>query len=311
LATNREGKITSLVHEGEVISCRADSYKVGGTSVTARMYAIPNIATKVIIQHADRDTPGFMRAPPEVPYMFAQESAMDELAYALDMDPVELRRINDAQTEPVKGLPYSSRSLNQCYAAAAQAFGWRNRNPKPMSTVHGDSQVGWGCASATYPSVIGPCFARVTLTADSAKVEVAGHEIGTGAYTVYAQTASHLLGVAISRVDMRMGDSRLPPAMMAFGSNNTVTICNAVALACEEVRSELAAAAVADAESPLAGRDAAILKLARGTLRAPDGRSEPLAVAVARLGGGIVEAFVGNEPKMCGQARLRLCATVR
>ena len=101
LATNREGKITSLVHEGEVISCRADSYKVGGTSVTARMYAIPNIATKVIIQHADRDTPGFMRAPPEVPYMFAQESAMDELAYALDMDPVELRRINDAQTEPV------------------------------------------------------------------------------------------------------------------------------------------------------------------------------------------------------------------
>ena len=187
--------------------------------------------------------------------------------------------------------------MNQCYAAAAQAFGWRNRNPKPMSTVHGDWQVGWGCATAIYPSVIGPCFARVTLTADSAKVEVAGHEIGTGAYTVYAQTASHLLGIAVSRVDMRMGDSRLPPAMMAFGSNNTATICNAVALACEEVRSELAAAAVADAESPLAGRDAAILKLARGTLRAPDGRSEPLAVAVARLGGGMVEAFVGNEPK--------------
>jgi xanthine dehydrogenase YagR molybdenum-binding subunit len=101
LAATRDGRITALVHEGEEISCRADSYKIGGTSVTARMYAIPNIATKVIIQHADRDTPGFMRAPPEVPYVFALESAMDELAYALDMDPVELRRINDAQTEPV------------------------------------------------------------------------------------------------------------------------------------------------------------------------------------------------------------------
>jgi xanthine dehydrogenase YagR molybdenum-binding subunit len=297
LAANREGRITALVHEGEEISCRADSYKVGGTSITARLYAIPNVATKVIIQHADRDTPGFMRAPPEMPYMFALESAIDELAYALDIDPVELRRINDAQAEPINGLPYSSRSLNQCYAAAAQAFGWHNRNPKPMSTVDGDWQVGWGCATATYPSVIGPCFARVTLTADSAKVEVAGHEIGTGAYTVYAQTASHLLGVPIAKVDMRMGDSRLPPAMMAFGSNNTATICNAVALGCEEIRSKLAAAAVADTQSPLAGRDAATLRLADGTLRSPDRRHESLSVAVARLHGGVVEAFVGNEPK--------------
>jgi len=138
--------------------------------------------------------------------------------------------------------------------------------------------------------------------------EVAGHEIGTGAYTVYAQTASHLLGVAISRVNVCMGDSRLPPAMMALGSNNTATICNAVALACEEIRSELAAAAVADAQSPLAGRDAATLKLSDGTLRAPDGRSEPMAITVARLGGGMVEAFVGNEPK---NVRPGPCATAR
>jgi xanthine dehydrogenase YagR molybdenum-binding subunit len=297
LAANRDGKITAMVHEAEEVSCRADSYKVGGTSTTARMYAIPNIATKVVIQHADRDTPGFMRAPPEVPYMFALESAMDELAYALDMDPVELRRINDAQVEPIRGLPYSSRSLNQCYAAAAHAFGWRNRSPKPMSTVDGDWQVGWGCATAAYPSIIGPCFARVTLTSDGAKVEVAGHEMGTGAYTVYAQTASHLLGVPISRIEMRMGDSRLPPAMMAFGSSNTATICNAVALACEDVRGKLAAAAVADAKSPLAGHDPATLKLADRALRAPDGRSEPLAVTTARVGGGMVEALAGNEPK--------------
>ncbi len=297
LAANRDGKIMALIHEGEEVSSRADSYKVGGTDTSTRMYAVPNISSRVTIQHADRNTPGFMRAPAEVPYMFALESAMDELAYALDMDPVELRRINDAQAEPVKGLPYSSRSLNQCYAAAAETFGWGRRNPAPMSTVDGDWQVGWGCATATYPTFIAPSFARVTLTAKGAKVEVAGHEIGTGAYTIYAQTAAELLGLPVSKIDVRMGDSRLPPAPVAGGSNNAASISNAVALACEEIRSKLATAAVADAKSPLAGRHAATLKLVDAVLRAPDGRNEPLAAATARVGGGVVEVLGGSEPK--------------
>jgi xanthine dehydrogenase YagR molybdenum-binding subunit len=286
LAANRDGKITALMHEGEEITSRPDSYMVAGTSATTRMYAIPNIVSKVTIQHADRDTPGFMRAPPEVPYMFALESAMDELAYALGMDPVMLRRINDARVEPVKGLRYSSRSLNQCFEAAAAAFGWAGRNPKPMSIADGDWQVGWGCSTASYPSVIAPSFARVTLTALGTKVEVAGHEIGTGAYTIYAQTAAQMLGLPIDKVDVRMGDSRLPPAPVAGGSNNAASICNAVALACEEIRGKLATAATADAKSPLHRRDAATLKLAGGALHALDGTSELLAEALSRVSGG-------------------------
>ena len=295
LAAGRDGKITVLVHEGEEVTSRLDAYKVGGTETTARMYAIPNIASKVTMVHADRNTPGFMRAPAEVPYMFALESAMDELAHALGMDPVELRRINDAQVEPVKKRPYSSRSLNQCYQAAGEAFGWNKRNPKPMSMVDGDWQVGWGCATACYPSNIAPCFARVSLTEAGALIEVAGHEIGTGAYTVYAQTAAQRLGLPVEKVTVQMGDSRLPPAPVAGGSNNAASISNAVALGCEEVRGRLAAAAVRDGRSPLHGQDPGRLTLAAGTLRAADGRSEPLAKALPRMG-GVVEALVGNSP---------------
>ena len=297
LAANRDGKITALVHEGEEVSSRPDSYKVGGTEGTTRMYDIPNVDSKVTIQHADRNTPGFMRAPPEVPYMFALESAMDELAVALGMDPVQLRRINDAQVEPIKKIPYSSRSLNQCYEAAAEAFGWGRRNPKPMSTVDGDWQVGWGCATAIYPANLLPSFARVTLTEAGAKVEVAGHEVGTGAYTIYAQTASERLGLPIERIDVRMGDSRLPPAPVAGGSNNAASISSAIVLACEDIRGRLATIAAADAKSPLNGRDPATLTLVAGLLRAPDGASEPLAKAVPRVSGGVIEALGGHEPK--------------
>lgn len=295
LAADRDGRIAAVLHEGDEVSSRLDSYVVAGTDITTRMYASPNIASKVTVQHADRDTPGFMRAPAEVPYMFALESAMDELAYALDMDPVELRRINEPEVDPVANRPFSSRSLNQCYEAAAAAFGWSGRNPAPMSTTDGDWQVGWGCASATYPSYIAASFARATLMPSGARIEVAGHELGTGAYTIYAQVAADRLGLGVEQVEVRMGDSRLPPAPVAGGSNNAASISNAVAMGCAMIRDRLAAAAIADPDSPLNGRDPATLSLAGGALRAPDGASEAYAEALPRLG-GVVEVLAGNEP---------------
>ncbi len=297
LAADAGGRITSLIHEGEEVTSRPDAYMVAGTDVTTRMYAAANIASHVAIQHADRDTPGFMRAPAEVPYMFALESAIDELAVALDMDPVELRRINDARTDPVAGRPFSSRSLNECFAAAAETFGWSKRDPRPMSMSDGDWQVGWGCAAAVYPSYIGPSFARVTLKGDGAQVDVAGHELGTGAYTIYAQVAAERLGLSPERIEVRLGDSRLPAAPVAGGSNNAASISNAIAMGCEMVRERLATAAVSDGESPLQGRDPAVLTLANGGLRAADGTSETFADALPRLG-GIVEVLAGNEPSV-------------
>ena len=240
LGASQDGKLTALSHEGWEVTSRPDAYLVGGTETTSRMYAVPNVSTKVSIVHADRNTPGFMRAPPETPYMFALESAMDELAVKLRMDPVELRRINDTMKEPIKGLPYSSRSLVQCLDQAGEAFGWKGRNPEPMSMRDGDWLVGWGCASSCYPSHIASATARVRLTPDGdVKVETAGHEIGTGTYTILAQLASERLGVPIEKVAVLMGDTRLPPAPVAGGSNQTASLCTVVAKACDAIRARL------------------------------------------------------------------------
>jgi hypothetical protein len=134
----------ALIPEGEEVTSRPDAYKVAGTDASTRLYACPNIASKVSIVHADRNTPGFMRSPPEVPYLFALASAMDELAVALNMDPVALRRRNDTMREPIRGLPYTSRSLIPCFDAAAKAFGRERRTAQPGSMRDGDWLVGWG-----------------------------------------------------------------------------------------------------------------------------------------------------------------------
>jgi len=297
LAANRDGKLTALSHEGWEVTSRPSGYNVSGVDTTARMYACPNIATKVSVVHADRNTPGFMRAPPDTPYMFALESAMDELAYALDMDPIELRRVNDTQTDPVGGKPFSSRSLMTCFDQAAERFGWKARNPKPGSMRDGDWLIGWGCATSCYPSNIGPAAVRLTLSPyGHALVQLAAHEIGTGAYTTVALAAARGLGLDLDRVKVMLGDSDLPPVTVAGGSNNAATTANAVIKACGQARSRLAAAAVADPGSPFAGADPARLSLQRGGLVNPGGEREPLDKAIGRLGGGVLEIHAENLP---------------
>jgi xanthine dehydrogenase YagR molybdenum-binding subunit len=296
LGAAADGRLTSFFHEGWEVTSRPSGYNVAGVESTARMYSCPNIATAVNVVHADRNTPGFMRAPPETPYMFALESAMDELAYELKMDPVELRRINETQTDPVSGLPFSSRSLMQCFDQAASKFGWGNRSAQPGATRDGDWLVGCGCATACYPSNMGPAAARVSLTADGkAMVGLAGHEIGTGAYTLVAITAARFLGLKTENVTVRMGDSDLPPVMIAGGSNNAASAANVVAKACEELRQRIARAAANAADSPFHGTDPQRLNLAEGTLTDFAGGSEPLSRAVARTGHRL-EVYVENVP---------------
>lgn len=242
LGAGRDGKLQALIHEGWEVSSRPDDYKVAGTDASTRLYACPNVGSEVYIVHADRNTPGFMRSPPETPYLFALESAMDELAYALKMDPVELRRINDTKVEPIKGLPYTSRSLMPCFDAAAQAFGWSKRNAQPGTMRDGDWLVGWGCATTMYPTQMGPATARVTLSPDGhATVRTATHEIGNGVRTAIAIVAAAELGVPLDKVRVEVGDSELPPAPVAGGSNSTASVCNVVAKACREVKAKQAA----------------------------------------------------------------------
>ena len=297
LGAGQDGKLQALVHEGWEVTSRPDDYSVAGTDATTRLYACPNISSEVSIIRADRNTPGFMRAPAEVPYMFALESAMDELAVALKMDPVELRRVNDTMKEPIKGLPYTTRQMMPCFDAAAAAFGWSRRTPQPRSMRDGDWLVGWGCAASCYPTNQGPATVRVRIAPGGAvRVQTATHEIGTGIMTVLALMASDGLGVPLERVSVELGDSTLPPSPVAGGSNTTASLCAVVAKACEDIRGRIAAAAVADADSAFHGADPAKLRLAGGMLTGPGSGSEPLAKALSRAAPGAIEAYAENIP---------------
>ncbi|MDB5776936.1 MAG: putative Xanthine dehydrogenase (yagR)molybdenum-binding subunit [Herbaspirillum sp.] len=297
LGADRGGKLIALRHEGWEMMSRPSHFNVSGGMSTARMYACPNIETKVNLVHGDRNSPGFMRAPPETPYMFALESAMDELAVALNMDPIALRRINDTQTDPTNGKAFSSRSLMQCYDQAAERFGWSRRDARPGSMRDGDWLIGWGCATACYPSNIGPAAARIALTAQGkASVALAGHEIGTGAYTLVAITAARTLGLKVEDITVTMGDSDLPPVPISGGSNNAASTAHATDMACQQARSRIAAAAVAANDSPFRGGDPASLRLEGGALVGPNG-SEPLAKALSRVTGGVLEIYAEFVPQ--------------
>jgi xanthine dehydrogenase YagR molybdenum-binding subunit len=295
LAATRDGRLQALIHDGWELTSRADAYAVAGIESSTRLYACPNIRASACNVRADRHTPGFMRAPPETPYLFALESAMDELAYELAMDPVELRRINDTQHEPIKGLPFTSRALMRCFDEASHAFGWAKRDPQPGSMRDGEWLLGWGCASALYPTQMAAATARVRLERNgSVTVQTGTHEIGTGAYTILAQTAVEHLGVSIEQVRVELGDSRLPPAPLTAGSSSAASVCSAVAKACEAIRKRLARAAVAAQDSPLHGIDPSVLRLHEAALVAPNGVREALGRVVDRV--GVVEEDGENTP---------------
>jgi xanthine dehydrogenase YagR molybdenum-binding subunit len=297
LGATRGGKLVGYSHEGWEISSRPDPYVVAGVEDSARVYAFGAVRTKVNVVHADRNTPGFMRSPPVVPYIYALESAMDEMAAKLGIDPVEFRRINDTATDPIENKPYSSRSLMTCYDQASKTFGWTKRDPSPGSMRAGDWLIGWGCASAVYPTHVGAATARVRLFASGeVRVQTAAHEIGNGVCTVLGQLAAERLGVPLSSVNVEVGDSRLPPAPIAGGSNTTASTCSAVLKACDAVRDKLFRAAAAASDGALAGRLPGQLMLKDGKLVAPDGAEEKLEDAFRHAGVGAIEEYAEFIP---------------
>lgn len=286
LGATQDGRLLAYQHRGWGQTSRMDTLLLPGTETTTRFYACPAIRTRETAVPTDVNTPGFMRAPAEYPTSFALESAMDELAHALRMDPVELRLRNEPEADPVTGLPFSSRSLVACYRRGAELFGWSQRDGRVgrMRDAHG-WLVGWGCASSAYPVVHSPARARVLLTADGrAEVQVGAHDLGTGAATVLAQVGAEALGLPVSAVTARVGGSDLPPGPLAGGSATTGSAGSAVWAAGGTARERLLRAAAS--AGPPAWRDSAALRIEDGVVHGPDGTTRPVGAVVATLADG-------------------------
>ena len=287
LGANRDGKLTAYTHEGFEITSMADDYVVGGTTNSVAMYATPNVSTKVYVAKVNRNTPGFMRSPPEVPYMYALESAMNEMADRLKIDPVEFRRINDTDRNPVNGARYTTRSLMKCFDEASQAFGWSRRTPEPGSMHDGDWLIGYGCATACYPTQMDAAAVPIRLTDQGqAVVEVAAHDVGTGAYTVITQMTAQELGIPIGSVEVRLADSRFPPGPVSGGSVTTASVCSAIKLATDHITRRLASAWST-------GLKPGAARLENSALVLQGSNSVPLVQLFEKLGTGAVE-FVGE-----------------
>jgi xanthine dehydrogenase YagR molybdenum-binding subunit len=298
MGATKDGKITAFSHEGWELTSRLDNYAVAGTETTTRMYGYGNVSSAVYIVKANRQTPGFMRSPPDLPYVFALESAMDELAAKLGMDPVELRRVNDTDTDPISGNRFSSRQLMTCFDQAASAFKWSARDPKPGAMRDGDWLIGMGCATAIYPTNVAPATARVRLRSDGqVLVQAAAQEIGNGVRTVAGQMAAEQLGVPFAAVQVEMGDTNLPPAPVAGGSNSTASVCSAVLLACRQVQARLYHAATTAKDGKLAGKDPAQLTLRDRAIASSDGATESLANVFQALNAGAIEEYAEFIPE--------------
>jgi xanthine dehydrogenase YagR molybdenum-binding subunit len=217
---------------------------------------------------------------------------MDELAYALKMDPIELRLRNYAETDPETGHPWSSKSLRECYTQAAERFGWSKRNPTPRSTRDGRWLVGYGMATATYPARRNPASATARMLPDGRVWVRAGtQEIGCGTYTSMTQVAADALGIPVERVRFELGETDMPENPASTGSVTMASTGTAVYDAASSLRRRLAQLAVADTASPLHGAaaDDVVARDGRLALGTDASRGETYEAIMARQGGRPIE----------------------
>ncbi|MGK7957863.1 MAG: xanthine dehydrogenase family protein molybdopterin-binding subunit [Crocosphaera sp.] len=236
LSAKDTGELTAIEHLAKSYTSPVDVFAEPCTGITPVMYATPNIKLKQEIAVLNVGTPTFMRAPGENPGLFALESAMDELAWELKIDPVELRLRNETKEHQRKKLPFSAKYFVECLQTGAERFGWSQRVMKPRSQQKEGRLVGWGMASASFPALRTGGTAKVCLFPnETAHVLTSANDMGTGAYTVIAITAAEALGLPVEKITVKLGDSILPDGGMAGGSQMTASLTPAVLNACQKV----------------------------------------------------------------------------
>ena len=258
LGADAKGKLVAVRNETFSYTSQLDEFAEPAVLPARMLYACDNIRTTHRLVRLDTATPTFMRAPGEATGTYALECAMDELAYALDVDPLELRLRNYAETDPDEEKPWSSKELRACYKQAADKFGWQKRKKQPRATRDGNWLVGVGMATATYPANQREASAVARIKPDgTALVQAGTQDIGTGTYTIMTQVAADALGMPVEKVTFELGDTRFPPTPVSGGSATASSTGSAVKLACAAARAQLVDLAVADAASPLHGLAAA------------------------------------------------------
>jgi xanthine dehydrogenase YagR molybdenum-binding subunit len=300
LGADRTGKLVALRHDLTAWTSRFDEFVEPAAAWSRPMYATDNVLTTHRLVRLDVATPTFMRAPGAASGSFALESAMDELAYALKMDPLELRLRNYADKDPDTGRPFSSKELRACYKQAAERFGWVRRKKDVRATRDGNALVGWGMATAAYPAHQRPSSAIARLRPDGTAVVQAGsHDLGTGTYTIMTQVAADALAMPVEKVRFELGDTTYPEAPLAAGSATAASVGSAVKLACLALRDELTKLAVADAGSPLHGLAPVDVDVDDGALfakREPK-RRDPFGAVVERSGRPEVSAKIDAKER--------------
>jgi xanthine dehydrogenase YagR molybdenum-binding subunit len=254
IGARRTGELVAIDHEGTEPTALEDEYAESLTRATAALYDCPNLSGRTQQVRLNVACPTWMRGPGESPGVYALECALDELAWELGMDPVELRLRNYAEVHPQTGLPWASKALRACYEQGAERFGWARRAPEPCSMRNGRLLVGYGMATAYYGYVQVPCQAKASLGRDGvAFVRSAATDIGPGTYTVMTQVAADTLGLPLDRVRFELGDSTMPPAPLQGGSGLTAALGSAVHEACRQLLQAFVELAAGNPESPLRG----------------------------------------------------------
>ncbi|MEV7996353.1 xanthine dehydrogenase family protein molybdopterin-binding subunit [Streptomyces sp. NPDC086077] len=301
LGAERDGRLTAIAHDVTMHTNPDIEYAEQTAATTRSLYAAPHRLTSHRLAALDLPRGTDVRAPGEAPGMLAVESAMDELAHTLGMDPVELRIRNEPTVDPERDVPYSDRHLVACMREGARRFGWENRPDTPASRREGRWLIGYGMSAAIRGHFQGPTTVRVRVGADGKAVVLTDMtDIGTGTYTILTQVAAEGLGLPLERVRVELGRSDFPTSWGSGGSWGATNSCSAADRACAALRTKLVEAACGDERSPLHGLDAAGAEFQEGSVRI-GGASDELSDIVARSHPEGMEAegqirFMGDEP---------------
>ena len=288
IGVDGEGRLTALAHHAKISTSTFDAFYEPSADASHTLYASPAIKSSHEAVRLDTGTPMFVRAPGEASGSIALESAIDEMAAAKGMDPMQFRLFNYAETEPISGKPFSSKALRECFAAGAKAFGWDGRPLAPRQMRDSDGLlVGWGVGVATFPAVMFQGAARAILKADGTGVaETTGHDMGQGAWTALAQIGADSLALPLDKFEFRSGTSDFPDGGLAGGSGHTATAGLAIHNAGGDAIAKLVALATGDAASPLygAGNAGVIARDGRLVRQDDETRGESYAAIMARAG---------------------------